>query len=94
MELTEEQYSRIKNSLPVQRGNVRLTNLQVLNAILSRGPAEVQPGSIRGTMVTRFTRNATRSSDCSAGSKASVGSSHGLKSSTSSSGVPLIRTHI
>ena len=35
MEITEEQYARIKNSLPVQRGNVSLTNLQVLNAILS-----------------------------------------------------------
>jgi hypothetical protein len=34
MEITEEQYSRIKKSLPVQRGNVRLANLQVLNAIL------------------------------------------------------------
>ena len=34
MEVTEEQYGRIKDSLPVQRGNVSLTNLQVLNAIL------------------------------------------------------------
>ena len=34
MEITEEQYGRIKNSLPTQRGNVSLTNLQVLNAIL------------------------------------------------------------
>jgi transposase len=34
MEITEEQYARIKNSLPVQRGNVSLTNLQLLNAIL------------------------------------------------------------
>ena len=34
MELSEEQYGRIKDSLPVQRGNVRLSNLQVLNAIL------------------------------------------------------------
>jgi transposase len=34
MEITEEQYSRIKDSLPLQRGNVSLTNLQVLNAIL------------------------------------------------------------
>src|ERR1700688_304186 len=34
MEITEEQYDRIKDSLPVQRGNVSLTNLQVLNAIL------------------------------------------------------------
>ena len=30
----EEQYARIKDSLPVQRGNVSLTNLQMLNAIL------------------------------------------------------------
>jgi hypothetical protein len=28
MEITEEQYARIKDSLPVQRGNVSLTNLQ------------------------------------------------------------------
>jgi transposase len=34
MEITEEQYARIKDSLPIQRGNVRLSNLQVLNAIL------------------------------------------------------------
>ena len=34
MEITEEQYARIQDSLPVQRGNVSLTNLQVLNAIL------------------------------------------------------------
>src|ERR1700752_5367412 len=34
VELTQEQYARIKDSLPVQRGNVRLTNLQVVNAIL------------------------------------------------------------
>jgi transposase len=34
MEITEEQYARIKDSLPVQRGNVSLTNLHVLNAIL------------------------------------------------------------
>jgi transposase len=34
MEITEAQYARIKDSLPVQRGNVSLTNLQVLNAIL------------------------------------------------------------
>ena len=34
MEITEEQYARIKGSLPVQRGNVSLTNLQVLNTIL------------------------------------------------------------
>lgn len=34
MEISEEQYGRIKDSLPVQRGNVSLSNLQVLNAIL------------------------------------------------------------
>jgi transposase len=34
MEITEEQYVQIKDDLPVQRGNVRLSNLQVLNAIL------------------------------------------------------------
>ena len=34
MEITKEQYDRIKDCLPVQRGNVSLTNLQVLNAIL------------------------------------------------------------
>ena len=34
MEITEEHYERIKDALPVQRGNVRLSNLQVLNAVL------------------------------------------------------------
>ena len=34
MEITEEQYQRIAHCLPVQRGNVSLSNLQVLNAIL------------------------------------------------------------
>jgi len=34
MELTEEQYARIKDSLPVQGGNVSLSNLQFLNAVL------------------------------------------------------------
>jgi transposase len=34
MEITEEQYERIKSALPVQRGNVSLSNLQVLNAVL------------------------------------------------------------
>jgi len=29
-----EQYKKIKDSLPIQRGNVKLQNLQVLNAIL------------------------------------------------------------
>ena len=34
MELTEEQYELIAPYLPVQRGNVSMSNLQVLNAIL------------------------------------------------------------
>ena len=34
MEITEAQYSRIQSSLPRQRGNVSLSNLAVLNAIL------------------------------------------------------------
>jgi len=34
MEITQEQYERIADCLPVQRGNVSLTNLQILNAIL------------------------------------------------------------
>jgi transposase len=34
MEITEAQYLRIELSLPRQRGNVSLSNLQVLNALL------------------------------------------------------------
>lgn len=34
MEITEAQYERIAPSLPVQRGNVKVSNLQALNAIL------------------------------------------------------------
>ena len=34
MELTQDQYERIAPLLPVQRGNVSMSNLQVLNAIL------------------------------------------------------------
>ncbi len=34
MEITEAQYRRIEGCLPRQRGNVSISNLQVLNAIL------------------------------------------------------------
>ena len=34
MEITQGQFDRIASHLPVQRGNVSLSNLQVLNAIL------------------------------------------------------------
>jgi transposase len=34
MQITEEQFRRIEGCFPVQRGNVRVSNLDVLNAIL------------------------------------------------------------
>jgi transposase len=34
MEITQAQYERIESCFPVQRGNVSISNLQVLNAIL------------------------------------------------------------
>lgn len=34
MEISEEQFARIEASLPIQRGNVSFSNLQLLNAIL------------------------------------------------------------
>ena len=34
MEITAEQFARIEHCLPRQRGNVSMSNLQVLNAIL------------------------------------------------------------
>jgi len=34
MELTEQQFDRIADCLPRQRGNVSLTNLQLINALL------------------------------------------------------------
>lgn len=34
MEITFEQYQKIAKYLPVQRGNVQISNLQLINAIL------------------------------------------------------------
>ena len=34
MEIAAEQYEKIEDDLPIQRGNVKLQNLQVVNAIL------------------------------------------------------------
>lgn len=34
MELTEAQFEQIKDALPVQRGNVKIPNLTLLNAVL------------------------------------------------------------
>jgi len=35
MEITPEQFNRIEHWLPMQRGNVSLSNLQVVNAMLN-----------------------------------------------------------
>jgi hypothetical protein len=37
MELTEKQYKRIEGLLPIQRGNVKISNLTLLNALIYRG---------------------------------------------------------
>jgi transposase len=34
VEIAEEQFARIKDSLPIQRGNMSLSNLQFLTAVL------------------------------------------------------------
>jgi transposase len=34
VEISAEQYQRVKHCLPTQRGNVDITNLDVLNAVL------------------------------------------------------------
>ena len=34
MEISQQQYERIKDCLPRQRGNVRVDNLTLLNALL------------------------------------------------------------
>ena len=34
MEITNEQYQKIAKYLPVQRGNVKISNLQLINALL------------------------------------------------------------
>ena len=34
MRISEERYEYIKHCFPVQRGNVKLSNLEVLNALL------------------------------------------------------------
>ncbi len=34
MQITQQQYEKIAKYLPIQRGNVSMTNLQLINAIL------------------------------------------------------------
>ncbi len=50
MEITAEQFEKIKDSLPVQRGNVSLSNLQILNAI----PYVAEQGCKWRGLPTRF----------------------------------------
>jgi len=68
MEISEEQYARIKDSLPVQRGNVRVSNLQFLNAVLYvaehgckwRGlPKRFGPWHTIYTRMNRWSKNGT-----------------------------------
>lgn len=58
MEITSAQFAQIEHCLPKQRGNVNLTNLQVLNAILYVAEhgcnGETCPSD--STTGTRFTR--------------------------------------
>jgi transposase len=68
MEISEEQYARIQDSLPVQRGNVRVSNLQFLNAVLYvaehgckwRGlPQRFGPWHTIYTRMNRWSKNGT-----------------------------------
>jgi hypothetical protein len=58
MEITAEQYEKIKDSLPIQRGNVILQNLEVLNPSCSlpgkaANGAGFRLGLANGTVFTR-----------------------------------------
>ena len=66
MEITETQFHRIESSLPRQRGNVKVTNLQFLNALLFvaeqgckwRGlPARFGPWHTIYTRMNRWSKN-------------------------------------
>ena len=52
MEITEAQYQLIAPILPVQRGNVSLPNLQVLNAILYVASRAASGGGYRLDLAT------------------------------------------
>ena len=46
MEITPEQFARVEHCLPLQRGNVSMTNLQVVNAMLYvAGKRSVNPST-------------------------------------------------
>jgi transposase len=66
VEITEAQFQRIESELPRQRGNVRVTNLQFLNALLCvaeqgykwRGlPKRFGPWHIIYTRMNRWPKN-------------------------------------
>ena len=68
MEITETQFDRIESSLPRQRGNVKVTNLQFLNALLFvaeqgckwRGlPNRFGPWHTIYTRMNRWSKNGT-----------------------------------
>ena len=73
MRLTEDQYEVIRPLLPVQRGNVRIANLDVINAVLyvaenAANGALCRSGSATGTRSTRACGGGRRrafSTDCS-----------------------------
>jgi len=50
MEITSEQFRRIETFLPVQRGNVSLSNLQLVNAL----PYAAENGCKRRSLPKRF----------------------------------------
>jgi hypothetical protein len=50
MQITQEQYEKIAKYLPTQRGNVSMTNLQLINAILYVTENWLQVESIAGNL--------------------------------------------
>jgi hypothetical protein len=56
MEITEEQFERTKNALPVRRENARLSNLQAHNALLHETGHGCKGG---GELPRRFPRGHT-----------------------------------
>jgi transposase len=67
MEITEAQYERIKDVLPVQRGNVRMSNLQVLNAGLAEAVRPLAHGLYTDESVVQERRTGSRLREVAAG---------------------------
>ena len=51
MEITNEQYQKNAKYLPVQRGNVKISNLQLINAILYVAEMVASGGHYQKSMV-------------------------------------------